>query len=773
MKKALSLILLLVMVISVFGLTACEFIKFPNYPNNPDNPDNPNNPNNPNNPDNPDNSEDGEKTYVTYTDIMDLGSYIGYGINIIDASAINRDNVEIHNPIFDLDKLKDERILKETARGSIFDYIDGKDIQEFTSKLSKSDSVSSGKNASAKGKIYGVNAEASASFSNGLKTAFTRSATEITNEHFMRILAENKSQYLTLQSDESDYTKLLSKFFKDDLYDLSPEKLFAKYGTHLLRSVVMGGYINLDYSMYSTNTEVSEETFRGVTGEFKTQASVGFGDYGASAGSDTSVEKNYNFGTIASKENISFDRKVTVVGGTFEGIVDEATLFAQYATWQKSLDTDPVLIGISTDKSLFPIWELIDPNDEENKKTYDWVDKDGKKQTGTRVDQLKGYFEKYGLESYEALCANYDRNTIHIDSFEDLEKISEKPDGTYSLHSDINCGGTTWEPINEFTGTIEGNGHKIYNFHISATKEFSGSAAIGFVGTNKGTINNLIIGNYDNAVDDKGNIIDKYFGDYFVQYNFLLTENDHKQEDSSFRLGGIAGKNEDEGTINGCKVVGASICVTFNSKCYYLNVGAIEEISYLYIGGISGTSSGKISNSQVYDCHIEGGMTTEADTRIGNRGWLGGICGYSTNEIQFCSTVECTLKLDVRGDGGFLKKASPRARVGGIVAYQEGKTLNMCLSSNNKIEVYVSDGQNTEPTINVGIVAGKLQDSQAVNCYAVVPANSSAIQITTTNTKDNPTYNNDMRGDGKEEGWTPYSKESALPSYIKDLLPDA
>jgi len=196
-----------------------------------------------------------------------------------------------------------------------------------------------------------------------------------------------------------------------------------------------------------------------------------------------------------------------------------------------------------------------------------------------------------------------------------------------------------------------------------------------------------------------------------------------------------------------------------------------KEYAYLYQGGIAGTNYGEITNSKVHECHIEGKITATIDSYDRNKGWLGGVCGYSTNKIEHCSTAKCYLKLDVRGDG-YITTVYPWATVGGIVAEQVNGDLNMCLSYDNTIDVYASEGGRTEPTITAGTIVGKLESCTPMGCCALYPTDSKPITTKTTYTIDSPTYTNNMRGDGKIEGCTAESDKSELHDDIKDLLPD-
>lgn len=54
-----------------------------------------------------------------------------------------------------------------------------------------------------------------------------------------------------------------------------------------------------------------------------------------------------------------------------------------------------------------------------------------------------------------------------VASREDLERIAERPSGSYELTADIDMGAEDWQPI-PFSGRLNGNGHTIYNLTVRA-----------------------------------------------------------------------------------------------------------------------------------------------------------------------------------------------------------------------------------------------------------------------------------------------------------------
>lgn len=335
-----------------------------------------------------------EGSYGSFIDISTRESYLGYGIDIINSSAITSKNVKMAYPIFNTDKLLNERLLKSNEHYNHFETLEASTIEEFNEKLSNSTSITSGSSVAAKGQILDVTAHATVSLSKGLTTKFTKTSSEVESQYFLQISLENQSYWLILQSPESRYKELLSEEFKADLYNYSitPAQLFDKYGTHLLTSVAMGGNISMYYTMYSYEETTTKNMFVEISNNLKTGIEFSYGDSSISGGSEDSFKNAFEYSNLAKKYNIVVDKKIISAGGGSFGITTEESLINNYYDWQKSLDEHPVLIGVKDSTSLYPIWNLLDMN------------KEGAQQ---RYEELFHYFQTYGAESYQNLCENY------------------------------------------------------------------------------------------------------------------------------------------------------------------------------------------------------------------------------------------------------------------------------------------------------------------------------------------------------------------------------
>lgn len=338
--------------------------------------------------------ESEEGTFDSFDEINTRESYIGYGINIIEASEITSKNIKVTYPIFNTEKLMDERLIKSNEHYNAFTSIEGRTIEEYNRNQSTSASITSGMNASAKASLFGAKVGASASFSVGISTRFKATSKEVESQYFLDVISENQNYWLILQTSESRYKELLADEFKRDLYDasISPARLFDKYGTHLLTSVAMGGNIAMYYTLYSYEKDVSLESYASLTQTIKSNIEAAYGGIKGSIGTETNFNEAYSYAEEARVSSIQVDKRIICAGGGTYGINNEETLYANYFDWQKSLDTSPVVIGIKDSNSLYPIWELLDTTVEG---------------AASRYEELYSYFQKYGNESYDYMCEKY------------------------------------------------------------------------------------------------------------------------------------------------------------------------------------------------------------------------------------------------------------------------------------------------------------------------------------------------------------------------------
>lgn len=229
-----------------------------------------------------------------------------------------------------------------------------------------------------------------------------------------------------------------------------------------------------------------------------------------------------------------------------------------------------------------------------------------------------------------------------IRTAEDLKAMS--PDGKYMLANDINLEGAEWQPLfagSSFMGVLDGDGHIISNLKITV-----GTAVVGFIEENAGTIKRLGIEN--------------------MTINTTYNRNTW--------VGGLAGSNT--GTIMQC-FVSANISVT-------------STLYASYAGGLVGSNKGLIS-----DCYSMGAVTAiNRSDRYGATSGSGGIVGLNeSGSIRNCySAAQITAE------------NQPGSDAGGIVGSFIDIKIENCYSVGNIYGSYAgaitTNGAGTDKIIN-------------------------------------------------------------------------
>ena len=322
MKKTVSALLLVVIMLGTLTLTSCDdvinlimdFLEDPKEPV----------------------EEEYSRPFGEFDSVYTNNAYLGYGIDIINASAVNSKNILYTYPIFDMDLLMEETLLYSNEHYNEFYTISGSTIESFVDNMSNSLSVSAGQTVSAEGNIKGVDVGGSVSLSGGLSSTFVKTSEKVASQYFLEIIAENQSYWLVLQTSESRYKEMLSEEFKKDLHNpnVSPERLFEKYGTHLVTSVAMGGNICMYYTMYSYDSTVKEEHYAEIATELSTNVKAAYGSYSGEVSDNMSFEDVYAHIETAKEHNINISEQIRVAGGEAFGINNEITLYQNYFDFQ-------------------------------------------------------------------------------------------------------------------------------------------------------------------------------------------------------------------------------------------------------------------------------------------------------------------------------------------------------------------------------------------------------------------------------------------------------
>lgn len=253
-------------------------------------------------------------------------SLLGKGYNIITGSYADPESVKQDKPFLDMERLlKDHRILKMPTNLSKFKYVDGQSMYSYSDSVATSIGISGG--------YLCFSGSASASFSSSSMTQ---------SNHSYATLRYRASTYgLCIDDNHFKLTDYLDPVFAKDLNTMEPEALFEKYGTHMLRSVIMGG--RLDYNV-EANSQYTKEQH-----DFSYDVQASFSTGFASASADFSQSRSQ-----ASESFWSNTKRNINSQPLYNGSQVDANNFKQWSSW---IINNPSLCDFG-DTPFIPIWEF-------------------------------------------------------------------------------------------------------------------------------------------------------------------------------------------------------------------------------------------------------------------------------------------------------------------------------------------------------------------------------------------------------------------------------
>jgi hypothetical protein len=258
---------------------------------------------------------------------------------------------------------------------------------------------------------------------------------------------------------------------------------------------------------------------------------------------------------------------------------------------------------------------------------------------------------------------------IAIASPADLLDLNDS-DGDYVLASDIDLSGIAdWTPIEEFTGTLDGDGHAIRNLKIA-----SSGNNIGLFAVLGGTVRNLVLEDVEIHVSGAYENIGCLAGENRGTID-AVTVSGIVDAPDSVHVGGVLGfdyavssssidnvlfSGSVEGAYDVGGIVGRLQVFDFADDPWSViladcgNAGTVTGTGD-HVGGIVGYASGSSDVREVtitiLDCENAGAITGSVD--------VGGILGYGASTLEFLDG--CVNAGDVTGEtfvGGIAAKAT-------------------------------------------------------------------------------------------------------------------
>ncbi|MDR3216251.1 MAG: hypothetical protein LBT55_02390 [Clostridiaceae bacterium] len=264
----------------------------------------------------------------------------------------------------------------------------------------------------------------------------------------------------------------------------------------------------------------------------------------------------------------------------------------------------------------------------------------------------------------------FSRKRIEISNAVQLADMADNPDGDYALTADIAdfSGSVEHFPIPRFSGTLNGNGHTVFNFSLTVSdRNFDDEQNIGLFGILSGEVYNLSLA--DVNID-----CGKYQGGAVVN------------------VGAVAGK------LIGGEVRGVSVSGRLRSERYLSR-----------IGGIVGYAGGGLIDG----CYVSAEILASGD--------VGGVAGYAQNSVIKDALI----------NGGIIRLYAViiNGTVGGIVGSAVNSTINNATA--NGVLIKLEACENIAPSkvqLVIGILAGLLNSSNITDFSAIGSIVDSAIE---------------------------------------------
>lgn len=346
------------------------------------------------------------------------------------------------------------------------------------------------------------------------------------------------------------------------------------------------------------------------------------------------------------------------------------------------------------------------------------------------VDKNMTLYAKWATEAY-------------ISSASDWSKIVNDPAGHYTLANDISFTMDQVPVIDNFTGILDGDSHKIQRFANNVT----GCASnYGLFKTNNGTIKNLILedcsfvsSNADGSGTvycgllcgtNKGTIDNVNFISVTanITANYYITIDDFNDHYGYCYAGLCCGNNQ--GTITNCYIKDDSQLSAKARIGYYKTSGvkasgSIYDYGYFYYGLLAGlntgtitniTSNGKLSVNSITVSESKKGWSYALMDGVRYSTRSGGVVGRNGNGSNTGTVKNCVggsiITIDY-AEPAVSTSFSSDNRLGGIVGNNEA-TIENCYTSDTAKLINKRNGD-----LEMGGIVGRIESTGKVKgCYS-------------------------------------------------------
>ncbi|HYX06321.1 MAG TPA: MAC/perforin domain-containing protein [Bacteroidales bacterium] len=286
---------------------------------------------------------------------------LGAGYDVFDNYA---DVVKVKGQILDLVKLSNDQYLeKKTIEKGTFHTVEGKTVNEYLHNFSTKTNLS-GSYGFFSGSLS-VNYESSqySNFTNSFATVQS-----LINKYLLQVKKEYSAD---------DLKNYLTEKFVADINNpaLSSTDIFSTYGTHCLRSIIVGG--RLDFNVSANESYISSDQTIGV------HARASF----KSLFTTVNIENTTVDETSQKEFESHMEKSLEVYGGSSQygqNIINEGN----YDAWIESIATNHVFCEYGDDPFI-PIWELCDNAARKSELQDDYENWSANRQYKSNVDKIE------------------------------------------------------------------------------------------------------------------------------------------------------------------------------------------------------------------------------------------------------------------------------------------------------------------------------------------------------------------------------------------------
>ena len=221
----------------------------------------------------------------------------------------------------------------------------------------------------------------------------------------------------------------------------------------------------------------------------------------------------------------------------------------------------------------------------------------------------------------------------------DFQQLALEPTKNYKMVADIDMSKAAqwWSPVKNFTGSLDGDGHTIYNLGVKTTEDHAG--LFGTLDLN-GIAKNLIFVNPTVEVTNSN----QYAGVLAGETNYTYDGKGQATNVDSIFVYGAKIAGDDQGFIAAGGLVGSANLKTKINNCSFQ--GEITLPNTENVGGIVGQTR---SGSSVNACYANVNATAKTV--------LGGIVGIAGTPHDYCKFTNCEVRGQLTAEnavGGFV-----------------------------------------------------------------------------------------------------------------------